>query len=72
MVTMQRAETLNIEQIRRFLVASEEVRLEALYREESYRWVEGTLRAQQYEQQPKAVRGLLLRYLVKMTGVSCA
>src|SRR5437763_6257995 len=71
-VTMQRAETLTIEQIERFLAASEEVRLQALDREEIYRWVEGTLRAQQYEKQTKAVRGLLLRYLVKMTGLSCA
>src|SRR5436853_4718995 len=65
---MQRAETLTIEQIERFLAASEEVRLRALDREEIYSWVEGTLRAQQYEKQTKAVRGLLLRYLVKMTG----
>src|SRR3954447_449976 len=66
---MQRAETLTIE---RFLAASEEVRLQALDREEIYSWVEGTLRAQQYEKQTKAVCGLLLRYLVKMTGLSCA
>src|SRR4051794_38105309 len=69
---MQRAETLTIEQIERFLAANEGVRLRALDREEIYSWVEGTLRAQQYEKQTKAVRGLLLRYLVKMTGLSCA
>src|SRR4051794_41781445 len=69
---MQRAETLTIEQIERFLAASEEVRLRALDREEIYSWIEGTLRAQQYDKQTKAVRGLLLRYLVKMTGLSCA
>src|SRR3954452_17377473 len=69
---MQRAETLTIEQIERFLAASEGVRLRALDREEIYSWVEGTLRAQQYEKQTKAVRGLLPRYLVKMTGLSYA
>src|SRR4051794_19117885 len=69
---MQRAETLTIEQIERFLAASEGVRLRALDREEIYSWVEGTLRAQQYQKQAKAVRGLLLRYLVKVTGLSCA
>src|SRR3954468_23541551 len=53
---MQRAETLTIEQIERFLAASEGVRLRALDREEIYSWVEGTLRAQQYEKQTKAVR----------------
>src|SRR3954452_16177452 len=41
---MQRAETLTIEQIERFLAASEGVRLRALDREEIYSWVEGTLR----------------------------
>ena len=69
---MQRAETLTIEQIRQFLAASDEVRLKAVDREETYSWVEATLRAQQYEKQPRAVRGLVMRYLVKMTGLSCA
>jgi transposase InsO family protein len=71
-VTLQRAETLSLEQIRQFLTASQEVRLQALDREELYGWVEATLRVQQYEKQPKAVRGLLLQYLVKMTGRSAA
>jgi transposase InsO family protein len=69
---MQRAETLTLEQIRQFLTASQEVRLQALDREELYSWLEATLRTQQYEKQPKAVRGLLLQYLVKMTGLSGA
>ena len=69
---MQRAETLTVEQIRQFLTASDEVRLKAVDREETYSWVEATLRAQQYAKQPKAVRGMLLRYLAKMTGLSCA
>jgi len=69
---MQRAETLTIEQIRQLLTASDEVRLKAVDREETYSWVEATLRAQQYERQPRAVRGLVMRYLVKMTGLSCA
>jgi hypothetical protein len=46
---MQRAETLTLEQIRQFLTASREVRLQALAWEEIYRWVEATLRVQQYE-----------------------
>ena len=69
---MQRAERLTIEQIRQFLAASDEVRLKAVDREETYSWVEATLRAQQYETQRRAVRGLVMRYLIKMTGLSCA
>jgi hypothetical protein len=53
-------------------VASQEVRLQALEREEIYGWVEATLRTQQYHKQSKAVRGLLLQYLVRMTGLSAA
>lgn len=69
---MQRAETLSIEQIRQFLTASQAVRLKAQDREETYSWVEATLRAQQYEKQSRGTRGLLLQYLAKMTGLSGA
>jgi hypothetical protein len=34
--------------------------------------VEITLRTQQYNQQPNAIRGLLLKYIAKMTGLSPA
>ena len=69
---MQKAEALSIEQIRQLLAASEEVKLKSLDRKETYGWVEATLRAQHYDKQPKRVRGLLLAYLAKMTGLSPA
>lgn len=69
---MQRAEALSIEQIRQFLAASSDIRLTAQSREETYAWVEATLRAQQYKTQPKVLRGLILQYVVKMTGLSPA
>jgi hypothetical protein len=40
------------------LTARQEACLQALGREELYCWVEATLWVQQYEKQPKAVRGL--------------
>jgi transposase InsO family protein len=67
---MQRAEALSVEQIRQFLGASSDISLQAQSREETYAWVEATLRAQQYKAQAKAVRGLILQYVAKMTGLS--
>jgi len=67
---MQNAENLSLEQIRRFLHAGIRVAFRGLARQEVYRWVEKVVRQQQYPKQPKAVRGLLLQYLVKMTGRS--
>jgi len=69
---MQRAEALTLEQIEQFLAASQAVQLKALDREQTYQWMEATLRVQRYREQAKAVRGLLLRYLAKMTGLSTA
>jgi hypothetical protein len=71
-VSVQNAETLSLEQIRRFLRAGIEVAFRGLARQEVYRWVEKLLRQQQYPKQPKQARGLLLQYLVKMTGRSVA
>lgn len=69
---MQRAETLSIEQIRQFLAASSDMRLSAQSRDEVYAWVEATLRAQQYTQQSRAARGIILSYIAKMTGLGAA
>jgi hypothetical protein len=55
-----------------FLNASEEIRFEGENREQVYGWVEQVLRQQQYEKQGRKARGLLRRYLEKMTGLSRA
>ena len=62
---MQRTEALSIEQIRQFLAASSDIGMAAQSREKIYTWIEAILRAQQYGTQPKAVRGLILQYIVK-------
>ncbi len=69
---MHEAETLSLEQIRVFLQASAEIRFEAETREQVYNWVERVLCQQQYLQQGRVARGLLRRYLEKMTGFSRA
>ena len=69
---MHQAEKLNLEQIEAFLRASEEIRFKGETRGQVYHWIEQLLRQQQYQQQGRKARGLLRRYLEKMTGLSRA
>ena len=69
---MHEAEKLSLEAIGRFVEASEEIRFEGENRPQVYGWVEQVLVGQQYGQQGKAARGLLRRYIEKMTGLSRA
>ena len=71
-IRMDDAEKLSLEGIGRFVEASEEIRFEAADREQLYGWVERVLVGQQYAEQGKAARGLVRRYIVKMTGLSRA
>ena len=63
---------MSLEQIRAFLASSEGIRFEGEKRDEIYGWMERLLRQQQYHQQSRSGRGLLRRYIVKMTGLSRA
>jgi hypothetical protein len=69
---MQTGDRLSLEQIRAFLEASEEVQFEAHDRQQVYAWVERTLREQRWSELKRASRGLVRRYLEKMTGLSRA
>ena len=69
---MHQAEKLSLEGIRRFIQASEEIRFEGYKREQIYTWVERVLCHQEYAQQGKTARGLLRRYVEKITGLSRA
>ena len=69
---MHEAEKLSLDQIEAFLNASEEIRFEGENRQQVYGWVEQVLRQQHYRQQGRQARGLLRRYLEKMTGLSRA
>lgn len=70
---MQAPEKLSLEQIRAFLEASEAVvQFEGQNREEVYRWVNSTLRQHDYERLGRGAKGLLHRFIEKMTGYSRA
>jgi transposase InsO family protein len=71
-IRMVVAEELSLEAIGRFVTGSEEVRFEAGDREQLYDWVEQVLVGQQYAQLSKSARGLVRRYIEKMTGLSRA
>ena len=58
--------------IRAFLESSEELRFEASDRRELYEWVERTLVQQEYQALTRPNKGLVRRYLGKMTGLGRA
>lgn len=69
---MKNGERLSLEQIRAFLAASEEFRFEAKQRKEIYDWVTMTLVEQEYHAQKREAKGVLRRYIAKMTDLSLA
>ena len=71
-IRVHEAEKLGLEAIRRFVEASEGISFESEERQQLYGWVERVLVKQAYRQQGKSAKGLLRRYIEKMTGLSRA
>lgn len=69
---MHEAEKLSLGAIGRFVEASEEIHFEGANRTQVYGWVERVLVQQEYARQGKSARGLVRRYIEKMTGLSRA
>jgi hypothetical protein len=69
---MDDTEATSLEQIRAFLAGSGEVRFAGQGRSEMYGWVEKTLVRLQYASLEKPGKGLVRRYLSRMTGLSRA
>jgi len=69
---MECSEKLSLEQIRRLLKANGEVQFQARDRRELYEWVNQTLRQQDYGRLKRDGKGLVKRYVAKMTGLSRA
>jgi len=72
MISVHETEKLSLQEIEKFLLAAQEVRFEANQREEVYGWIERLLCQQEYVRQGRRARGLLRRYIGKMTGLSRA
>jgi transposase InsO family protein len=58
--------------VRAFLEAGEEVEFEAADRQEVYEWITRTVCQQEYWKQKRGTKGMLRRYIGKMTGLSRA
>ena len=69
---MEDGEKLSLEQIRAFVEGSSEIRFKGKDREEVYGWMTRVLRQHGYARQGREVKGLLRRYLGRMTGLSRA
>jgi transposase InsO family protein len=69
---MEEGERLSLEQIRALVEASEEVRFHCRDRGELYEWVNRTLGQQDYGRLKRGGKGLVRRYIAKMTGLSRA
>ncbi len=69
---MQRAKSLTLEAMRGFLEGSESVEFQAEGAKEIYPWVGDVLQGRSYDRLGKADRGLVKRFLEKITGLSRA
>jgi transposase InsO family protein len=69
-ISVHQAEKLSLEAIGRFVEASEDIQFTSQGRQQVYGWLERVLVEQEYSQQGKAARGLVRRYIEKMTGMS--
>lgn len=65
---MDDSEATSLEQIRAFLVGSDPVQFSGQRREEVYGWVERTLVRLQYASLDRQGKGLVRRYVARMTG----
>lgn len=71
-ISMDDSKWMSLDQIQAFLAGSGPVEFAAHGRAEVYGWVERTLVRHEYARLGKADKGLLRRYLEKMTGLSRA
>jgi transposase InsO family protein len=69
---MQDGERLSLAQIQAFLEGSQDVAFKAYGQKALYEWVKKTLCAQEYSRLDRSARGLVKRYLAKVTGRSRA
>ena len=69
---MDDSEATSLEQIRAFLAGSDGVHFAGQRRDEVYGWTEGTLVQHQYSILSRVEKGLVRRYVARMTGLSRA
>jgi hypothetical protein len=71
-ITMQNLERLSLAEMKEFVEGNRKVGLATETREETYGLIETTLQSQQYRKLSKGQKGIVRRFLVKVTGLSRA
>ena len=71
-IIMQNIERLTLDQIREFVEGSRTIGFTAPMREAVYEFIEQVLKSQQYRRLSRGQKGIVRRFLVKMTGLSRA
>jgi transposase InsO family protein len=71
-ISVLASERMSLEQIQAFLEGSEEIEFDGKNREEVYGWVNQVLHQQRFDELKRSERGLVRRYVEKMTGLSRA
>ena len=61
---------MNIGELKALLASSDVLTFKGSSREEIYAWIERTLRSYKYSSRPRSEKGVLRRYMRKMTGIS--
>ena len=69
---MDDTEATNLERIQGFLEGSSDIRFTGQRREETYAWIERTLDRHHYPGLTRGQKGLVRRYIARMTGLSRA
>ena len=69
---MEDGGSLSLEQMQAFLEGSGDLCFQAEDRQELYKWVNQSLRQQDYGRLKRSGKGVVRRYLAKMTGLSRA
>ena len=71
-ISMQNLERLTLAEMEEFLQGSQKLTLSVKHKEAVYGFIEALLKAQQYRRLSKGQRGIVRRFLMKVTGLSRA
>src|ERR1019366_7926082 len=71
-ISMKNVDGLTLEEMEGFVRGSQKLKLSVEGQEAIYRFVEELLKAQQYRRLKRSQRGIVRRFLAKVTGLSVA
>ncbi len=69
-INMKDSRTLSVAQIKEFLKIDSSIEFKLVHKKEAYRWMEDSLTKFKYFRLRKKDKGIVRRYIIKMTGLS--